>query len=158
MSDLYEQDFIGWTEQQARLLRQAAAGSNLGLDWANLIEEVESLGRSEKRALGSELRRVVVHLLKLEHSPALEPRAGWQESLSNARAEILELLKDDPGLRPRLPAILREQELVAAKLAADALQSYREETEAAAVRRRTFPLYTQDQVLGDWLPQRPDPS
>ncbi len=159
MSDLYEQDFITWTEQQARLLRRAAAaGSNLGLDWGNLIEEVESLGRSERRALASQVQRLLVHMLKLEHSPARDPRPGWMETVADARSAVAGLLRDDPGLRPRLPAIVRDELPEAVKLAAAALRAYGEEPAAATVQRRTYPLYLDDQLLGDWLPERPDLS
>ncbi len=53
-ADLYEADFIGWTEQQAKALREAARHpTNLGLDWEHLAEEVEDSGRSYRRALAS---------------------------------------------------------------------------------------------------------
>jgi hypothetical protein len=159
MSDLYEQDFIGWTEQQARLLRQAAAaGSNLGLDWANLIEEVESLGRSEYRALASQVRRIMLHLLKLEFSTATNPRAGWEESVADARAEISSLLRSDPGLRPRLAGIIADEAPRAAKLAVAALRAHGEDPAALIACQRGGATHTQDQILGDWLPERPDLS
>lgn len=157
MSDLYDQDFVGWTEQQARLLREVAAqGTNLPLDWEHLIEEVEALGRSEKRALASEVRRLLLHLLKLEHSPARDPRAGWSETVANARAEIAGQLRDDPGLRARLQTIIREESLVAVTLAEAALRAYGEDAAAQAVRERTHPLYAEGQLFGTWLPERPD--
>ena len=63
-ADLYETDFIGWTEQQARLLRAAAAQRpNLSLDWDHLAEEVEDLGKSHRRALSSQIGLVIEHLL-----------------------------------------------------------------------------------------------
>ena len=71
MSTLYRDDFVAWTRQQADGLRRARdAGSNLALDWANLIEEIESLGASERRELRSHLARIVEHLAKLRYSPA----------------------------------------------------------------------------------------
>ncbi len=157
MSDLYEQDFIGWTEQQALLLRKAAdAGSNLGLDWDNLIEEVESLGRSQHRALASQISRVMLHLLKLEYSTAPGPRPGWQTSVGDARKEIAILLRSDPGLKPRLPAIVADEWPDAAKQAAGALRAYGENPAAIVARQRSGPIYTADQILGDWLPERPE--
>lgn len=69
-SSLYEQDFMRWAEAQAEGLRRAAeAGSNLPLDWYNLAEEIESLGRSQRRELRSRLANIVEHLLKLQFSP-----------------------------------------------------------------------------------------
>ena len=159
MSDLYEQDFIGWTEQQARLLRQAAAaGSNLGLDWANLIEEVESLGRSQYAALASQVRRIMLHLLKLQYSPATEPHDGWEDSVDDARTEAVALLRHDPGLKSRLPGILAEEWPVAMKRAVTALRKHGEDPAGILARQRAGAAYTQEQILGDWLPERPDPS
>src|SRR5438128_176130 len=55
---LYEQDFVLWTEAQAKALREAAVGGNTPLDWENLAEEIESLGRSERRELRSRITRI----------------------------------------------------------------------------------------------------
>ena len=74
LGELYEQDFVLWTKQQAAGLRRAK-GSNLLLDWENLAEEIESLGRSDRRELRSQITRVLRHLLKLEVSPSTENRA-----------------------------------------------------------------------------------
>jgi len=157
MSDLYEQDFIGWTEQQALLLRKAAdAGSNLGLDWNNLIEEVESLGRSELHAAGSQIRRIVLHLLKLEFSPAVQPRSGWRDSVADARAELESLLESDPGLKPRLPAVIAQETKRATKGAVEALRAYGEDPADIIARQRSGPVYTAEQIMGDWMPERPD--
>src|SRR3954464_15566716 len=91
MSDvksLYDEDFVAWTQQQAKALR-AAAGSrtNQPLDWENLAEEVEDLGKSVRRELESQIRRIIQHLLKLQYSPSADPRRGWFESVTGARAE-----------------------------------------------------------------------
>ncbi len=64
-NELYEQDFLLWTKEQATALRRAT-GSNLPLDWENLAEEVESLGASQRTELNSQIRRVLRHLFKLE--------------------------------------------------------------------------------------------
>ncbi len=65
---LYDADFFLWTQEQARLLRNSAhAATNLPLDWENLAEEVEDLGRSNRRELRNRLRVVMEHLLKLQH-------------------------------------------------------------------------------------------
>ena len=95
LSALYDEDFVRWTEEQAAALRRARSippagisGSNLPLDWDNLAEEIESLGKSDRRELRSQITRVLRHLLKLEASPAAEPRAGWRATIDEARAEI----------------------------------------------------------------------
>ena len=72
-AELYDDDFFLWTQEQAAALRRAKE-SNLRLDWENLAEEIESLGKSDRRQLRSQIRRILRHLFKLEASPASEPR------------------------------------------------------------------------------------
>ena len=156
MSDLYELDFIGWTEQQARFLREEAArGTNLPLDWANLAEEVEGLGRSELRALESQVHRLMLHLLKLEFSSARDPRAGWLDSVDDARIRILRHLRQDPGLRPRLPGVIADAEADAVPQAIRELRRHGEDPAGIVARRDAGAIYSADQILGDWLPERP---
>ena len=108
-SDLYKQDFFRWTEQQAALLRREAARRlNTALDLEHLAEEIESLGRSDRRALTSHLARIIEHLLKLQYSPATEPRAGWRTSVQVHRDEARKLLADSPSLRPYLAGVLED--------------------------------------------------
>jgi hypothetical protein len=88
-SELYQQDFVLWSAEQASALRKAAeSGTNLPLDWENLAEEIESLGRSMRSELRGRLATVVEHLLKLEFSPAPEPRRGWIETVFRERREV----------------------------------------------------------------------
>jgi hypothetical protein len=150
-ADLYEDDFIAWTEQQAKALREAARHpTNLGLDWEHLAEEVEDLGRSYRRALASHVSTAIEHLLKLEFSPATEPRRGWRDTVRRARNEIESWLEDEPGLRPRLPAIIEQQKGRAAKLAAQGLLDFDENAEGVHARLRD--MYSDEQILGDWFP------
>ena len=73
---LYQTDYYAWTKQQAAALRaMAARARELDLDLENLAEEVESLGRSDLNTVRSQVQRIIEHLLKLEYSPASEPRA-----------------------------------------------------------------------------------
>ena len=149
-ADLYETDFIGWTEQQARLLREAAARrTDLALDWDRLAEEVEDLGKSYRRALASHV--VIEHLLKLECSPAQEPRRGWIGSIRRGRSEIESWLADEPGLRPRLPDIVDEQMPRTARLVTNLLRDAGEPTEGIAARMQAGG-YSVEQITGDWLP------
>src|SRR3954470_10988340 len=100
---LYDEDFVAWTEQQAEALRSAARGStNQPLDWENLAEEIESLGRSDRRELHSQIYRIVRHLLKLQFSRAVDPRSGWRESVADWRAQAEIVLADSPSLQPQL--------------------------------------------------------
>ena len=108
---LYEQDFLRWTAEQARVLHEAARrGSNLPLDWDNLAEEVESLGRAQRHQLASRIATILEHLLKLAASPAEAPRGGWEATIIRERARVERLLRDSPSLRQEFPAII-EQEL-----------------------------------------------
>ena len=110
LKSLYDNDFLAWSKQQAEALRAAMrGGSNQSLDFGNLAEEIEDLGKSVRRELQSQIRRVIRHLLKLEHSPAREPRRGWAESVVDARAEIEDLLEASPSLRTELDRDVERQ-------------------------------------------------
>jgi hypothetical protein len=147
-SELYDQDFLLWTREQAAALRHAKS-SNLPLDWENLAEEIEDLGKSRKLELSSQVRRILRHLLKLEASPASDPRAGWRTSIRDARAEIAELFDEEsPSLRPELDAVLVRQAPMAARLAAGDLEEHGERPGAIQARLDAGG-YTAEQVLGD---------
>lgn len=99
----YDEDVYQWSLEQAAALRRAASsGTNLPVDWENVAEEIESVGRSELRSLESALMRVIEHLLKLEYSPAADPRAGWRTSVLNHRIMARREIKDSPSLRGKL--------------------------------------------------------
>ena len=100
MGNLYDQDLVLWSEEQGRALRVAArAGWNTPIDWENVAEEIESLGRSERRALTSHIAVVIEHLLKLQASPAAEPARGWRDTIRRTRQQIEEVLEESPSLR-----------------------------------------------------------
>jgi len=104
MSKLYDSDFFEWTREQASLLRRLRSErANTPLDLENLAEEIESLGKSDVRGLTNELARVIEHLLKLEYSPAADPRRGWKESATAHRFAAEAILEDSPSLRRVLP-------------------------------------------------------
>ena len=151
MSDLYDRDFVLWTRDQAKALRRAK-GANLPLDWENLAEEIESLGKSQRAALRSHLRRILRHQFKLAASPAIEPRRGWEESIRDARVEIDDILKDSPSLRREVNRLIVEQIPVAADLAAADLRGHGEAPDAVQERLRNGG-FTVDQVIGDWFPE-----
>ena len=152
MSDLYDHDFVQWTEDQAAALRRAkTAGANLPLDWENLAEEIESLGKSQRAALRSQLRRILRHHFKLDASPAIEPQRGWKESIRDARVEIDDILKDSPSLRREIGRLIKEQTPIAADLATADLGGHGESPDPVQARLKTGG-FTADQVLGDWFP------
>jgi hypothetical protein len=100
----YEQDFYAWTREQAAFLE---ARQFEGLDIANLVEEVTSLGISQKHALGSHLKNLIMHLLKWQYQPSgRQIGHSWRSSIVNARDEIAALLDDSPSLRREVPSLL----------------------------------------------------
>jgi hypothetical protein len=100
----YEADFFAWTQEQARLLRGRDAR---GLDWENLAEEIDSMGRRDRRELESRLRLILHHLLKWRVQPGLRG-PSWQSTLREQRRQAAKLLKESPSLRPQLPALIDE--------------------------------------------------
>ncbi|MBT9097717.1 DUF29 domain-containing protein [Methylovulum psychrotolerans] len=97
----YGNDFYSWTQQQAALLKSRQFSE---LDLANLIEEIESLGRSEKRELENRLTALLLHLLKWQCQPARRSRS-WELSIDEQRVKFLRVLKDNPGLKSRLDRV-----------------------------------------------------
>jgi uncharacterized protein DUF29 len=150
-TELYDEDFVLWTEEQAYALRQAR-DSNLPLDWENLAEEIESLGKSRRLELKSQTRRILRHLFKLEASPAAEPRAGWRSTIRDARVEIEDALEESPSLRREVAAIVDSQLAAAARLAEADLEEHSESADAVRERLQQGG-FTVDQVLGDWFPE-----
>jgi len=152
---LYDQDFVAWTEQQADALRSAGRGrTNQPLDWENLAEEIESLGKSDRRDLRSQIYRIVRHLAKLQFSPAIDPRGGWRDSIDDARKQAELVLADSPSLKPELDRIVVEETLSAIGRAISDLGEHGE-INRAAERNLRRARYTADQVLGDWFPPNP---
>ncbi len=84
----YEDDFYAWTQHQAGVLRSLRTRDNR-LDREHVAEEIEDLGKNERDAVRSQVRRIVEHLLKLDFSRARDPRIGWMRSIVDARS-ILE--------------------------------------------------------------------
>jgi hypothetical protein len=154
VSELYDRDFFLWTQEQAAALR-AVRKSNLPLDWDNLAEEIASLGTSQRTELNSQVRRILRHLFKLEASPAADPRAGWRTTVRDARIEIEDLLEGSPSLRREIDAVVKRQNISAAKLAAYDLEDHGEPAEAVWARLEKGG-FTAEQVLGDWFPEASD--
>ena len=112
---LYEQDYYQWLIHTAKLLKEKEFTK---LDLENLIEEIESLGKSEKRAITSNLIILILHLLKWRYQP--EKRSNsWKSSIREHRRRIHRLLTDSPSLKQYLPEILADCYLAAKKQASD---------------------------------------
>ena len=92
---LYEQDIVAWSEQQANYLKRQEWTK---LDLENLVEEIEALGRSEQRALGSYLQVLMMHVLKCQYQPEKRTRS-WDITISNCRDKIQDALEDMPSLK-----------------------------------------------------------
>ena len=144
----YDADFYAWTQDQARRLREAAAARvNLPLDFENLAEEVESMGRSDARAVNSALARIIEHFLKLEYSPAQGPRGSWEDSVAVQRMHLADVLADSPSLTGKIDLTKAHRDamrLAARGLKQDGIESGR--------LPKSCP-YTVEQLLDpDWWP------
>jgi hypothetical protein len=116
-----------------------------------LAEEVESLGASERRVLHSQIQRVIRHLLKIEYSPAVDPRRGWIETVNDARSEIELVLEMSPSLRNEVAAAAEAERGRGSRSAIRDLERYGE-IDAAGILKIRAAKYTVDQILDDWFP------
>ena len=140
---LYKTDYLKWIQTTVEQLRVKDYSS---IDWENLIEEIEDMGRSERRSLESNLIVVLTHLLKWQCQP--EFRSGsWKGSIVEHRRRIRKALKESPSLKPYLEEVLAECYL-------DAVEQASAETELPV---ETFPQecpYTSAEVLdSSFLPE-----
>ena len=137
---LYEQDFYRWTREQAALLETRQFDA---LDMANLVEEITSLGLSQKHALGRHLKNLVMHLLKWHYQPSgRQTGYSWRSSIYNARDDIAVILEDSPSLRREVPGLLTRRYPAARMLAQD----------ETGLPLATFPQecpWTAEQILDD---------
>jgi hypothetical protein len=97
----YDKDFYKWTSDQASLLKK---GEFSKLDIINLIEEIESLGRSEKRTLKSYLRNALLHMLKAKYQPERHTKS-WDASIQFSMFEAKECIKENPSMKTKLKEI-----------------------------------------------------
>jgi len=118
------------------------------VDWENVAEEIDSVGRSQRIALASHVRVVLEHLMKLQASPAAEPRRGWRETVRRARADIRELLEDSPSLRRTVGTIIARQLPEVRADVSEMLTDYGE-TPQVAVQGSS---YDAEAVLGGFFP------
>lgn len=141
--NLYEADYLKWIETTVEKLRVRDYSS---VDWENLIEEIEDMGRSERRSLESNLVVILTHLLKWQYQPKF--RSGsWKGSIVEHRRRIRKAFKESPSLKPYLQEVFAECYLDAVELASA-------ETELPV---ETFPgecPYTSTEVLdSNFLPE-----
>jgi hypothetical protein len=134
----YDRDFYSWTQRQAGLLRQRRFDE---LDIDNIAEELETLGRSEKRELESRFEILLLHLLKWQYQPERRSNS-WKRSIIEQRRQLPRVIDENPGLKPLLPKIF-------ANAYGDALAVIPLETDLAT---EIFPdecQWTPEQTLND---------
>ncbi len=142
-TDLYEQDFLAWTEDQAEALRTKQAGA---LDWENLLEEVESMGRNERNAMESRLSLLLMRLMKWQWQPEKRGKS-WIQTIREQRKAIRKILKNCASLRGHVPEMLAEAW-------AEARDDAAFETELPlSIFPETCPWSLDTQILADWMPE-----
>ncbi len=145
-ASLYERDFVKWAEKQAAELRRLGMKGHVrSLDFLNLAEEIEGLARSERSRLKEYVGTVLEHLLKLQASPAKDPRDGWSETIDRTRASIHRLLEDSPSLLRHVPQAIRQELPRARRIVASGLKRHGE----TPTRDLNGLAYTAKDVLGE---------
>lgn len=135
-TQLYDQDFYAWAMKSAELLKERRFSE---IDAEHIAEELEDVGKSERRSLESHIHNVVLHLLKWQYQPGLQG-VSWRQSIRNGRIAIDKILRDSPSLKGKLQEIL-VSEYPAAR--ADAIDE-------TGLEEQTFPEtcpFTLEQVL-----------
>ena len=146
---LYETDYQIWLEQTLAQLRTRDFGN---LDLKNLIEEIESLGKSDKRAIASYLMRLCEHLLKIKYWESEREAClqGWKLEVRNFRLQIRAILKDSPSLKTHL----RENFLAEYQ---NGRKLFLDDSELDGTLIPEEPSFTIEQALDeDWLPWQPE--
>jgi len=103
-NSLYDQDFYAWANEQARLLR---AGNLSEADIDHIAEEIESMGKTEKRELVSRLTVLLLHLLKWQFQPERRG-ASWEATILVQRRALVRHLADNPSLKSTLATALED--------------------------------------------------
>ncbi|GCL48604.1 hypothetical protein NIES3804_01550 [Microcystis aeruginosa NIES-3804] len=145
-SDLYEKDYYLWLDKTISLLENRQFSE---LDLENLIDEISSMGKSEKRSLESYLTRLLEHLLKLAYwqSELEYNQRGWKNEIRNFRLRIQQITEDSPSLKSYLLEIFSPCYQNARKLFLD-LSGMAENLVSLA------PICTIEQALNeDWFPE-----
>jgi hypothetical protein len=140
---LYDEDFYAWSMEQARLLR---GGEFARLDIENIAEELESMGRRDRREIESRLVVLLAHLLRWQVQVGFRSRS-WSATIREHRRRIERLVRESPSLRPAVDELLGEA-------FAEARERAAHETGFAETAFPEDCLFTGDQVLAaDLLPE-----
>ena len=100
----HEKDFFNWTRNQMKFLKEKEFTK---LDIDNLIDEIESLGNSERNAIESYMIVLFIHLLKMEYQPAMRCNS-WENSIENAKFRIKRLVKKNPSLNKEVSEVIQD--------------------------------------------------
>ncbi|MFM9978799.1 MAG: DUF29 domain-containing protein [Sphingomonadaceae bacterium] len=98
----YAADGFGWAMAQGRMLRERRGDA---IDWDNLAEEIETMGRSERRSLESNLMQIALHVIQWRVQPGRRGMSWWL-SILNHRDAAMRDLRDNPSLKPELQTLL----------------------------------------------------
>jgi hypothetical protein len=147
----YEDDFYAWTQYQAKVLRSMPAPDNR-FDREHIAEEIEDLGKSERDAVRSQIRRIIEHFLKLAYSPAEPPRFGWMGTIDDAREMLADKLTET--LRRDVEAMFDELYVVGRRRAARSLVRHGERDTAERLPSEC-PWSFDDICREDWYPDGP---
>lgn len=102
--NLYETDFYAWANEQAALLR---AGKLAAADIEHIAEEIESMGKTEKRELANRLVVLLLHLLKWQFQP-LRRSASWEATIRVQRRDLAVHLQDNPSLKAKVGDVIEQ--------------------------------------------------
>ncbi|GAX35394.1 DUF29 domain-containing protein [Nodularia sp. NIES-3585] len=116
VKNLYDEDFYLWVEDTVRKLK---ARDKDNLDWENLIEEVEALGKSQRKTVRSFLVRLLEHLLKRCYVPMSDCYRGWEIEIRNFRQRLQIELEDSPSLKNFILEILSKSYTMALENVSD---------------------------------------
>jgi hypothetical protein len=147
----YDDDFFAWTQHQAMVLRTMEVADNR-FDRENVAEEIEDLGKSERDAVRSQIRRIIEHMLKLAYSPAQQPRFDWMASIAEARATLGD--KISPTLRRDAEAMLAKLYRDGRRQAELSLRAYGED-QAVDSLPQSCPYSLDEICREDWYPEPP---
>ncbi len=100
----YEKDFYAWTIHNAQLLRE---GKLSEIDVKNIAEEIESMGKSEKRELINRLAVLLAHLLKWKFQPIKQSKS-WKLTIKEQRFQLIKLIEESPSLKHEIELKLSE--------------------------------------------------
>ena len=138
----YEGDFYAWAVEQAQRVRAVQVP---GLDTENIAEEIETLGRSEKRELASRLEVLLMHLLKWQTQPERRGES-WRSTIDEQRRSLGVVLQESPSLRPSVPQYVADAFRYAVRKAA-------RETKLPLTAFPAVCPWAQADILDeDWLP------